>query len=553
MKMRARKLLLGIACWGVLAAGPISAKQADKIVEPSLTAARPSLVVAISVDQFSGDLFRTYGSQFSGGFKRLMQGAVFANGFQAHAATETCPGHATILTGVHPARAGIVANNWFDMSISRTDKRVYCAEDETVAGSSSDNYTVSPVHLAVPTLGDRIKLQAKGGRSVAVSGKDRAAVMMGGKLPDEIWWWGSRGFVSYKGRAAPDAVKEANDRLDETLSNPISAAALPPQCAALVHPLQLPDDKSVGNALQPLDAGDAKGFRATTAFDQAALDVALGLVRDMKLGTAPAADMLAISLSATDYIGHSFGPGGPEMCSHLFALDAALERFFRDLDSFGVRYAVVLTADHGGLDIPEREPKVAGSARVAAQLLPSQLDASVSADLNLPGFVLVADGPSGDYYVAHDIAGASTDQIVATLKKRALASGQVEAVYSRAEIEAEPKPTLPVDRWTQLQRIAASYDPRRSGDAYIVLKPRITPILDVSGYVATHGSLWDYDRNVPMLFWGAGIKSGVHVEPVDTVDIAPTLASLIGLDVDSEDMDGQCLASVLEGTPCPKR
>ena len=148
-------------------------------------------------------------------------------------------------------------------------------------------------------------------------------------------------------------------------------------------------------------------------------------------------------------------------------------------------------------------------------------------------------------------AGVSADQIVGALKKRALASGQVEAVYSRGEIETAPKPNLPVDQWSEVQRIAASYDRKRSGDAYIVLKPRITPIHDVSGYVATHGSLWDYDRKVPILFWGAGIVSGLHDEPVDTVNIAPTLARLIGLAIPPEEVDGHCLASVVENATCP--
>ena len=133
--------MLGFVLYAALATGSAYAKPRVEAPKPSAIHANPSLIVAISVDQFSTDLFLTYGPQFTGGFKRLMGGAVFANGFQAHAATETCPGHATILTGVHPARAGIVANNWFDMSIARTDKRVYCAEDENVPGSSS---TITP-------------------------------------------------------------------------------------------------------------------------------------------------------------------------------------------------------------------------------------------------------------------------------------------------------------------------------------------------------------------------------------------------------------------------
>ena len=118
---------------------------------------RPKLIVAISVDQFSADLFNEYRGQFSGGLKRLQEGVIFPAGYHAHAATETCPGHATLLTGDYPARTGIIANNWMDMKAGRADKRVYCAEDEAAAGSTSKNYSVSPIHLRVPTLGDRMK------------------------------------------------------------------------------------------------------------------------------------------------------------------------------------------------------------------------------------------------------------------------------------------------------------------------------------------------------------------------------------------------------------
>jgi hypothetical protein len=155
----------------------------------------PRLMIVISVDQLSSDLFEEYRPHFTGGFARLAAGTVFRNGYQGQSATETCPGHSTILTGAWPARSGIVANQWIDQSIARSDKTVYCAEDERVPGSSSEKYTVSPVHLKVPTLGDLLKRRSPASRNVAVSGKDRAAVMMSGQSADQRWYW--------KGRASP--------------------------------------------------------------------------------------------------------------------------------------------------------------------------------------------------------------------------------------------------------------------------------------------------------------------------------------------------------------
>ena len=164
----------------------------------------PKLLVVISVDQFSADLFDEYRPQFTGGFARLATGAVFRNGYQSHAATETCPGHSTILTGSRPYRTGIIANDWLDQSAAREDKTIYCAEDETVPGSSSSSYTVSARHLLVPTLGERMKAADPATRVVSVAGKDRAAVMMGGHKVDQLWYWNGKDYVTPPGQPAPD-------------------------------------------------------------------------------------------------------------------------------------------------------------------------------------------------------------------------------------------------------------------------------------------------------------------------------------------------------------
>src|SRR5438132_1069183 len=135
-------------------------------VAPAQSPAPPKLLVVISVDQFSANLFDEYWPQFTGGLARLASGTVFRNGYQSHAATETCPGHSTILTGDHPARTGIIANVWIDQAVQRADKTVYCAEDERAPGSSSLNYKVSPDHLLVPTLGELMQARWPGSRNV---------------------------------------------------------------------------------------------------------------------------------------------------------------------------------------------------------------------------------------------------------------------------------------------------------------------------------------------------------------------------------------------------
>ena len=164
--------------------------------------APPKLMIVISVDQLSADLWDEYRPQFTGGFARLAGGTVFRNGYQSHAGTETCPGHSTILTGDRPDRNGISINTWYDFSLSRADKAVYCAEDETIPGSDSDHYTVSARHLKVPTLGELLKARQPASRNLAVSGKDRAAVMMGGHNPDQRWYFKGGKFVTDNKAAA---------------------------------------------------------------------------------------------------------------------------------------------------------------------------------------------------------------------------------------------------------------------------------------------------------------------------------------------------------------
>ena len=338
--------LAALAILSALVAAPAAAQ-----------AAPPKLLVVVSVDQFSADLFAAYRRHFTGGFARLQEGAVFPSGYQSHAATETCPGHSTILTGARPARTGIVANDWIDLKAAREDKTIYCAEDESVPGSTSSKYTVSDKHLLVPTLGERMKAANPASRVVSVAGKDRAAVMMGGHRVDELWWWDGKAYASYAGRTAPPAVTSANAAIAARIATAQPALEVPAVCAPRDRAVAIGGGKTVGTGHFARAAGDARAFRASPEADGATLALAAALIRDMKLGQGPAPDIISIGASATDYVGHTYGPGGVETCLQLLSLDRDLGDFFAVLDRSGVDYAVALTADHGGLaatDDPSR-------------------------------------------------------------------------------------------------------------------------------------------------------------------------------------------------------
>ena len=512
----------------------------------------PKLLIVISVDQLSSDLFDEYRPHFTGGLARLASGAAFRNGYQSHATTETCLGHSTILTGDHPARTGIVGNQWFDAKAPRTDKTIYCAEDESAPGTNSSNYKVSSRHLRVPTLGDLVKRQSPASLNVAVAGKDRSAVMMSGHSADQRWYPSGTSFVTDLERAAvPQSVTRTNAVLARALALPREPLEPPALCAgkAQVFPIA-GGGKPVGNGRFERKAGDGAAFRASPESDGAILALAAALIQEMRLGADASPDVLSIGLAATDYVGHTYGPGGQEMCLQLLALDRELGDFLGRLDSWGIDYAVALTADHGGLDIPERlrAKGVAGAAWIDPALSPERLGQQIAVSTKLNGPVIAFGGPSGDIFLDPALSaadrGRARDALVAVYR----AHSHVEAVFTREEIARTSVPSGNPAGWSLIQRVRASFDPERSGDLYVVLKPHIQPISDTSRYVATHGSPWDYDRRVPILFWRRGMSAAPSDSPVDTVDIMPTLAAMVGLALAPASVDGRCLAAA---AACP--
>ena len=535
-----------------LLATPLAAQQAPAPPSP------PKLVVAISVDQLSADLFAQYRGRFTGGFARLLNGIVFPSGYQGHAATETCPGHSTILTGYRPAHTGIVANTWVDQRVGRPDKLVYCAEDERVPGSSHNAYTAADIHLKVPTLGERMKAVNPGSRVVSVAGKDRAAIMMGGHKVDELWWWNGKTYISYAGRAEPGAVTRGKAAVAALLARPQEPLPLPGWCAPLDRPVTA-GGQTLGQGRFARPAGDATAFRASPASDGAVLGIAAGLIQDMALGKQAAPDLIAIGLSATDYVGHSTGTQGTEMCIQMAELDRSLGAFFDVLDGWGLDYQVMLTADHGAHDMTERQQQRAMpmEAHVAPEMQTKAVGEAIGKALGISGPVLLS--AEGDLYIDSALSAATRAKVLAEAKRRYLAMPQVAAALTRAEIAATPMPTSPPETWTLSERARASFDPDRSGDLLILLKPRVTSI-DVPGpgYVETHGSPWDYDRRVPILFWRKPALSGAEggmpgfEQPlsVETVDIAPTLGALLG--VPTPGVDGRCLdLDPGPGSTCP--
>jgi predicted AlkP superfamily pyrophosphatase or phosphodiesterase len=535
-----------------LLAAPASAQTAQ-VAQP----AKPKLLVVISVDQLSTDLFAEYRPHFTGGLKRLSEGVVFPAGYQGHAATETCPGHSTILTGSRPSRTGVIANNWFDLSLTREDKRVYCSEDPRVPGSSSKDYTVSTHFLKVPALGDLMKRVDPRSRIAVVAGKDRAAIMMGGYAPDQRFWWRGQAFVA--GTPKPvAALAAANQAVAAALAQPRQPLTLPPVCEARVRAVPVGDKGfTVGAGRFARGAGNRDAFRASPELDGATLALAAAMRAEMRLGEGAATDLLILGLSATDYVGHSFGTSGSEMCLQIHALDRELGDFFGRLDQAKLDYLVVLTADHGGHDLPERirQQGLLEAARAEKEIVAGapgdrelgEMNKRLKARFGLTRPPLYSDAPFGDFYVDRSLPAAQRARVLREAISEYRRHTQVAEVFTHEQLRAAPAPAGPPDTWSLLDRARASFDPQRSGDFIVLLKPRVTPIPNGdAGYVATHGSPWDYDRRVPILFWRKGLRPFEQPLAVETVDIMPSLAALIGVPVAPGSIDGRCL-DILEG------
>ena len=274
----------------------------------------------------------------------------------------------------------------------------------------------------------------------------------------------------------------------------------------------------------------------------------------LERGIEDSAVNIAISLSATDYVGHTFGTEGEEMCLQLTELDREVGDFLKVLDSRGIDYSVTLTADHGGKDVPERD-RLAGvtdATRIDPALGAAAMGKKLVAELKLPGGPGLLGENFGDMWIDRRLRANERAQLLKAALAAYQAHPQVQAVFTARQIAATPVPRTRPETWSVLQRVRASYREGRSGDFYVVLKRDVTPIADTSRYVATHGSVWDYDRRVPILFWSPGVTGATVERSAETTDILPTLASMIGLPVQAGSVDGRCLAEV-PGAACPSR
>ena len=540
---------------------PAAMAQTPSSAAPGPPPERPSLVVTIVVDQLSSNLFNQYRDRFTGGLHTLAStGLVYANGFQQHAMTETCPGHATILTGVNPASAGIPANDWIDRA---TGAEVYClaAPRNTLAhGRITDNGPVGPDQLLATTLGDWLKAESPTSRIFAVSGKDRGAINLAGHHGDGAFWMTDGfGFTTY---VEPGQTAEAKLQPVAALNARINArlAASPPtwtythaECRALEG------DWTIGTQTFHATLPPATGFKLDTSpiLDELTLEAATELLDTQSLGRRGVTDILGVSLSATDRIGHSFGTQGPEMCEQMYRLDAALGIFMDRLSQLPGGVVVVLTADHGGSDFPERmhERGYDDAVRGDPALL-GRINTALKTRFNLTVDPL-SYGGSGLMVVGAgnvELADRRRDQIATAAVALLRAEPNVAGAWTIEDVLASPLPprNLSPQELTLLQRHRLGAVEGRSPDIVVAQWPNTTTVPGrVGGTLSTHGTPWDYDRGVPIVFWSPNMQGQERFFPIRTIDIAPTLANIVGVEA-PKTVEGRCMDLGLFGAgDCP--
>ncbi len=511
---------------------------------------QPRLILAISVDQFSANLFEEWRPRFTDGLKRLSAGIAYPSGYQTHAMTETCPGHSTLMTGRHPNKTGIVGNSMRDET---TGKAVYCLNDPAVTLAHDPAAPpVSPKRLMVDTLGEWLKRASPASRVVAVSGKDRGAITMAGHNPDGVFWiapgYGCTTYIQPGADpvAALAPIAPVNKATADVWKRQPTWTYAHPQCRATAsdwmvdgHPFhsKLPPE---GYGVSDKPADIARNVVASPIDDDLTLAAAEHLIDHYRLGRGPATDLLTVSFSATDYIGHTYGTRGPEMCEQMYRLDASIGALLTKLDRMKIPYLVVLSADHGGSDLNERlAAQGADAVRIDGQAIVKRVNAAVRAQLGL-GFDPL-DGGIDELSLVKAAQPADRARTLAAARQALLAEPGVVAAFTIDELlETKIPRDTPPDELSLQQRFAESAFPGRSGDLLVALQPYSASVVKPGSAVAGHGSPWNYDRRVPILFWWNGAPAQTRFLPIETVDIAPTLATVLGLKTPA-DVDGRCL------------
>ena len=502
---------------------------------------RPKLVVGIVVDQMRYDyITRFYDRMGSGGFKRMIREGYSCNNHHFnYIPTYTGPGHASIFTGTTPQNHGIVANDWYNKF---EKKRVYCASDPSVVavGSNSELERMSPHRMKTTTFADQNRLHTQfRGKSIGIAIKDRGAILPAGHAANGAFWFrgkeeGNWITSTHYMTELPGWVQKFNSsrRVDAYLTTwntlyPIETYSesgpddTPYEQGfrgeeKVVFPYNLAKLKD-NNAGYDIIKGSPYGNSLTADFAIAALDGA-------QLGKDDITDVLTVSFSSTDYVGHNFGVNSKEIEDTYLRLDKDLERLFKSLDQkVGTNnYTVFLTADHGAIHVPAYlQAYKIPSSYVDLGALKEKMESFVAQTFKVSGLIEAVD--NNQVFFAYD--ALVTNRVKPEVLENAIAEfmlkqQQVDKVFTRTQLEG----TEYVSGTGGL--IQRGYHQKRSGDVIFVYDPAT---ISYPKKGSTHGSGLNYDTHVPLFFFGKGIQKGKTYQKTYIPDIAPTISALLGI------------------------
>lgn len=504
----------------------------------------PKLMVGIVVDQMCYEyLYRFRDHYTEGGFKRLMnEGTNCRTTHYNYVPTYTGPGHASIYTGTTPSNHGIVANDWLDRVANST---VNCVEDQTVqtVGSDSKKGMFSPARLKVNTITDQLKLERPASKVIAMSIKNRGAILPGGHLSDGTYWFDSKSgdFITstfYK-QELPQWVTDFNKKnLPEKSMKQVWNTFFPIERYVESGPDNSPYEHLLPGKTEPVFPYDlSKMSTKETAYDLFTCtpfantfltDFAIQALHAEKMGQNGATDMLCISYSSTDIIGHEFGPQSKEIQDTYIRLDRELERLLNELDNTLGKgnYTLFLTADHAVVPVPQLlvDKKLAGGyvfLSEAVKQLKTDVTDTFGADL------IVAEENLNIYLDRTLIRerGLKYDEVCRFVKEHIREWKGVKNVYTSGELQ-----TSSGDKWFEM--IRSGYHYKESGDVIFSLESGHLPKskdTDKARKGTSHGSPYAYDTQVPLLFFGHSVPQQEVFRVVEITDIAPTIAHILDI------------------------
>jgi predicted AlkP superfamily pyrophosphatase or phosphodiesterase len=518
---------------------------------------RPRLILVLSVDQMRYDYLTRLGPLYKGGFRLLLdKGAVFSQARLRHGITDTGPGHAVILSGRHPSHTGIVSDTWYDAT---RKKVVFLVEDSAQSALGGHGGRYSPVNLMGATLGDVLKEQSPPSRVVAVSLKERAAILMSGHRGNAAYWYepehGEFVTSTYYMKEAPAWLEQWNRKripdhyAGQQWTRLLSDEALYQKYAGKDSVEGEWDRRDIrfphGIRGKPPESRFYDDLRRTPFADEITIDVTLEALKEHQLGADAATDILAVGLGGTDIVGHTYGADSQELMDQLLRLDLTLQKLLDEIDRrVGLANTlVVLTSNHGVLPLVEvLQAKGLDAHRASPADLKAAADQALQARFPEAKDLISHYDPPNFYLNEAAIQTHRLDlkTVEATLVSGLMSTNLVAEVYTRARLMSQTKAT---DPYLTLYR--NSFNAARSPHLVVRLKKYVYLNDRLGG--TGHGSPYEYDRHVPIIFMGSGIKPGKYALPCGPEDIAPTLGRLLGIEYPKEP-DSRLLLEMLRAS-----